>query len=154
MRNIDKHGEQFCQLGKWLGVCCIGIGILMGVYGVGAVSVGGVLLGLFGAWAAFAFTALLKEPGGLSGWKLKLVTPAFERAVHRDMFARGPKDSHSTLHAAKRFTVFMFTSCLTCGLLGFDALLPSIAVGTGCALVYDQIVRRRELKGRRGSDEP
>lgn len=144
MEHVNKDGAQFCRLGVWLAVVCAAMGVAIALFGEGITSLGGYVMAVGGGWGSFAFYWILAEPTGVTGWKRYIVVPAFERSVRRDFLAHGPKDSFSTLHAAKRFTVFCFFGGLTLGFFGMQALLPSFTVGLGMAFLYDWFVRRKE----------
>lgn len=143
---MDKSGMQMCRIGQWLGVICSAIGFAMLFAADGATRFVGLAMALFGGWGGFAFYAIPASPHGLKGWQRKVVTPWFEHAIRRDFLAPGVKDSFSTLHAAKRFAIFCFFSCLVLGFFGVEGIVTAFVTGLGAAFVFEWAVRREEMR--------
>lgn len=141
---MDKDGLKMCKIVQWLGAICMAIGIAILLSGDQEALPAGLGMTLLGGWGWFCYYQIPAHPNGLTGWRRWVVTPWLENAVRRDFLQQGSKDSSSTLHAAKRFTIFCFFSCLTLGFFGMDGLITAIVVGLGAAFLYEWWVRRKE----------
>jgi hypothetical protein len=141
-----QKGVYFCYIAIGLGGMCFLIGIFMAIFGNDAIAWTGVGMALYGSWLSAAFYIAMGSAGKLQGWKRFFVTPWLERSISDNLLSNTHKDSYSTLHAAKRFCIFCFFTCLLLGYFGMSYLFPCFIAGCAVALLYDDFIRRNESK--------